>query len=113
MITEHDLQEAILECQGQRNPSTSTCIKLAAFLTIQRELFGDPAPDEPPQVYSYSKEPPSEPTDEITYDSGSEFSEAISGKHQEDVWPVIDELMDVLHTINPRLYDGVMRKLDQ
>ena len=113
MITEQDLQEAILECQGQRNPSTSTCIKLAAFLIIKRELFGeDPAPEnEPPQVYSYSKEPISEPPEEITYDSGSEFSEAISGKHQEDVWPVIDELMDVLKTINPRLYDGVMRKL--
>lgn len=116
MITEHDLQEAILECQGQRNPTATTCIKLAAFLIIKRELYPEQDPEpfkEPPQVYSYSKEPPSEPPDEITYDSGSEFSEAISGKHQEDVWPVIDELMDVLHTINPRLYDGVMRKLDQ
>lgn len=116
MITEHDLQEAILECQGTRNPTATTCIKLAAFLIIKRELYPDQEPEpfkEPPQVYSYSKEPISEPPEEITYDSGSEFSEAISGKHQEDVWPVIDELMDVLHTINPRLYDGVMRKLDQ
>ena len=116
MITEHDLQEAILECQGTRNPTATTCIKLAAFLIIKRELYPeqDTEPfNEPPTVYSYAKEPPTEPTDEITYDSGSEFSEAISGKHQEDVWPVIDELMDVLHTINPRLYDGVMRKLDQ
>ena len=40
MITEKDLQEAIAECQGQRNPNASTCIKLAAFLTIQKELFG-------------------------------------------------------------------------
>ena len=41
MITEKDLQEAIAECQGQRNPTTSTCIKLAAFYTIRRELFGE------------------------------------------------------------------------
>lgn len=117
MITERDLQEAILECQGQRNPTATTCIKLAAFLIIKRELYPEqqePEPfNEPPTVYSYSKEPPTEPTDEITYDSGSEFSLAISGRRQEDVWPVIDELMDVLHAVNPRLYDGVMRKLDQ
>lgn len=113
MITEHDLQEAILECQGQRNPTATTCIKLAAFLIIKRELYPEQDQDpfkEPPTVYSYA---PPEPAGTVTYDSGTEFSELIKGRNQEDVWPVIDELMDVLHTINPRLYDGVMRKLDQ
>ena len=114
MITEHDLQEAILECQGTRNPTATTCIKLAAFLIIKRELYPEQDPEpfkEPPTVYSYA--PPPEPAGTVTYESGTEFSELINGRNQEDVWPVIDELMDVLHTINPRLYDGVMRKLDQ
>lgn len=117
MITEHDLQEAILECQGQRNPTATTCIKLAAFLIIKRELYPDkneqePEPfKEPPTVYSYAQQP--EPAGTVTYESGTEFSELINGRNQEDVWPVIDELMDVLHAVNQRLYDGVMRKLDQ
>ena len=116
MITEHDLQEAILECQGTRNPTATTCIKLAAFLIIKRELYPEnneqePEPfNEPPTVYSYAKP---EPAGTVTYESGTEFSELINGRNQEDVWPVIDELMDVLHTINTRLYDGVIRKLDQ
>lgn len=113
MITEHDLQEAILECQGQRNPTATTCIKLAAFLIIKRELYPEQEPEpfnEPPTVYSYAQP---EPAGTVTYDSGTEFSELINGRNQEDVWPVIDELMDVLHAVNPRLYDGVMRKLDQ
>lgn len=113
MITEKDLQEAIAECQGQRNPTSTTCIKLAAFLIIKRELYPEQDPEpfkEPPTVYSYAQ---SEPAGIVTYESGTEFSELINGRNQEDVWPVIDELMDVLHTINPRLYDGVMRKLDQ
>ena len=116
MITENDLKEAILECQGTRNPTATTCIKLAAFLIIKRELYPekneqDPEPfNEPPTVYSYA---PPEPTGIVTYESGTEFSELINGRNQEDVWPVIDELMDVLHAVNPRLYDGVMRKLDQ
>ena len=41
MITEKDLQEAIAEGQGQRNPNANTCIKLAAFLTIRKEMFGE------------------------------------------------------------------------
>ena len=113
MITEKDLQEAILECQGQRNPTATTCIKLAAFLIIKRELYPeqDPEPfNEPPTVYSYAQP---EPAGTVTYDSGTEFSEIINGRNQEDVWPVIDELMDVLHAVNPPLYDGVMRKLDK
>ena len=113
MITEKDLQEAIAECQGQRNPNANTCIKLAAFLTIQREMFPQSSEpfNEPPPVYSYANQP--EPAGTVTYDSGTEFSELINGRNQEDVWPVIDELMDVLHAVNPRLYDGVMRKLDK
>lgn len=116
MITEHDLQEAILECQGTRNPTATTCIKLAAFLIIKRELYPekneqDPEPfNEPPTAYSYAQP---EPAGTVTYESGTEFSELINGRNQEDVWPVIDELMDVLHAVNPRLYDGVMRKLDK
>ena len=35
MITEMDLQEAIAECQGKRNPNADTCIKLAAFYIIK------------------------------------------------------------------------------
>ena len=33
------LDEAIAECQGQRNPDSKTCMMLAAFLTIKKELY--------------------------------------------------------------------------
>lgn len=111
MITERDLEEAILECRGQRNPSASTCIKLAAFLTIQRELYGKGEEIQQPEP-SYSYAPP-EVADEVTYDSGSTFSDAIRGRHQDDIWPIMDELMSVLQATNPRLFNGVMRKLEQ
>ena len=52
MITEKDLQEAIAECQGQRNPNANTCIKLAAYLTIQKEMFG--TQEELIPTYSYA-----------------------------------------------------------
>lgn len=106
MITEQDLREAIAECQGQRNPNASTCIKLAAFLTIQKELYGE---KETPS-YSFASSPP-EYDDYIVFDGDSEFAEAIDGKKQEKVLPILDELMSVLSAIQPRLYRGVLDKL--
>ena len=105
MITEKDLQEAIAECQGVRNPTSSTCIKLAAFLTIQREMFGTSEPTE--RFYSYAPGP----AETIQYDSGTEFSRAIQGKDPAKVWPVIDEMMEAVMVYNKPLYDACLRKL--
>ena len=109
MITEQDLQAAIAECQGVKNPTANTCIKLAAFYTIKNEMFGNreqPSVDIP--LYSYADK---KTENTIDYDSGSEFSDAINGRQQDEVWPVIDELMQTLQAIQPRLYASVMRKL--
>lgn len=114
MITQQDLQEAIAECQGKRNPDASTCIKLAAFLTIQRELYGQEPEAHPVPTYTHSPPPP-EPAERssiVEFDSGSEFSDAIRGRNQAEIWPVMDELMQTLRAIFPRLYVSVMDRLD-
>ena len=109
MITEKDLQEAIAECQGQRNPTTSTCIKLAAFYTIRRELFGEEKEAGPLPGYSFAAQ--TEPEPMIYNNSGSEFARAIDGRRQEEIWPLMDEMMDTIHAIHPRLYTAVMERL--
>lgn len=110
MITKHDLAAAIAECQGRRNPDAATCIKMAAFYTIRDHLFPQ-APEkmgsETQERYSYAPAP--EATVQIQ--SKSEFAEIINGKDQRDVWPIIDELMDTLQVIQPRLYNAVLQKL--
>lgn len=103
MITERDLDTAIAECQGKRNPNANTCIMLAAFYTIKREMFGEIKPD-----YSYAPAPVEEIID---FDGDSEFARAIDGKQQKNVLPVLDELMGTLSIIQPRLYHVVMEKL--
>lgn len=105
MITEQDLQAAIAECQGQRNPNASTCIKLAAFLTIQEHLFGKKEETMPTFSFASGKS-------EIEYDGKSEFAMLVNGRDQQEVFKVIDELMDTLQVINPRLYASVIRKLE-
>lgn len=106
MITEYDLQEAIAECQGVRNPNASTCIKLAAFLTIRKELYGEK--DEKAEIPMYSFDYPS---DKIAYHGDTEFAQMIEGRKPENVWPIIDELMSTVQVIQPRLYDAVIRKI--
>ena len=108
MITEKDLQEAIAECQGQRNPNASTCIKLAAFYTKRREMFGE----EKDAVFpGYSFQPAATADTLIRNDSDSEFARAIDGRNQDEIWPLMDEMMDTIHAIHPRLYNAVMDRL--
>ena len=46
-------------------------------------------------------------------DSCSAFLHAVSRVPSQKCWAVIDELMSVLQATNPRLFNGVMRKLDE
>ena len=126
MITLQDLQAAIAECEGQRNPNANTCIKLAAFYTIKGHLFpeenerltnppgfsqiGDRG-IEIPSSYSYAPPPDSVETT-IAYKSDTEFGRLIDGRKASEVWPVIDELVsEAVRTLNPRLYDAFIRKI--
>ena len=119
MITEQDLTEAIAECVGKRNPDANTCIKLAAYYTIMRELYGEKnqSADAGNMAPSYSYSPP--PTvdlDEktIRYSGDSEFSDIVNGMNINDVLTVIEELMEVLRVANSstgRLYNATLRKL--
>ena len=109
LITEHDLDSAIAECQGKRNPDAKTCIMLAAFYTIRREMFGEEK-DAEPHSYSYAPAPEREV---VEFDSDSEFANLIRGRDQNEIWPIMDELMDAVHTLLPRLYNAVLRKLEE
>ena len=117
MITEQDLEEAIAECQGQRNPNANTCIKLAAFLTIQKELFGKSEQfetiekSEPIKTYSFESADKAEKI--VDYPVETEFGKLIDGQIAADVWDVMQELMDALKITNPKLYNFAVRKLEQ
>ena len=131
MITLQDLNSAIAECQGERHPNANTCIKLAAYLTIRKEMFGDeekqtafpvlpgystqaaPQTNYPTAPVQTAPSPQEQAETTIDFDSGSEFSRAIDGREAYSVWAVMDELMEVLNATNPRLFDGVMRKIHE
>ena len=107
MITEHDLAEAIAECEGQRNPTANTCLKLAAFYTIRDKMFSEKVE---PNFYSMQNKPITT-NEKADYQSETEFGKVIAGRDINEILPIIDELMLTLKVLVPKLYDGVILKL--
>lgn len=118
MIKLEDLDEAIAECQGERDPNANTCIKLAAFYIIKERLYGAESSQSVGSInnvdsinidklnsqnYSY----------DTGYDSDTDFARLANRASYETVMSVIDELMTVLEATNPRLYRGVLQKIEK
>lgn len=105
MIYEKDLIEAIAECQGEQKPNANTCIKLASYYTILDHVREKS--DEGSQRFenSYSYDSPA------IYSSESEFGKAIQNADMYDVLETIDELMETLRIMQPRLYNAFIKKI--
>lgn len=112
MIREEELQEAIAECLGKRNPDANTCIKLASYYTILEQLYPNdkavqefqPMPVIPAQ--SFAADP-----DSIQYEGDSEFARDVRERSVSYIMPIIDEMMQTIQVLQPRLYDAVMRRI--
>lgn len=114
MITEQELTSAIKECEGQRSPDANTARKLAAYYIIRNELY-PPKTEEPRTIttgYSYAL-PSESASSTIDYDSGTEFGEAINGREPYPVLEIIDELMSVLRTAQPRVYRRILEQIEE
>lgn len=119
MITLHELDTAIAKYQGLADPMPSDAIKLAACYIIKNEMYGQQDKVQDAPAYSYAAPPII--TENLQRYSGqdtvgeygdSDFLQAIKDKDPADVWAVMDELMDTLHMVNERVYNGVMRKIN-
>ena len=111
MITEYDLDEAITECQGKRNPDAQTCMKLAAFYTIKQHMFEKPEQDvrmnsESVPSYSYSAG-----KDTIQFTSDSEFGKLVNELEISQILPLIDDLVETVKVVSPKLYNAFMGKI--
>lgn len=93
MIDENELLEAMDECE--KAPLTgSKCEKLACLYVIYDHLFGV------------------KKTEKKTINKVTPFLTAISGKDITEVLEVVDELMDGLSVIQPKLYEAFLSKIN-
>ena len=101
MFSKNELLDTIEELEDA--PKTFQNIqKLATFYSIYDHLYG----------YSFS-EPVKEPVRQtiIDYYGDSEFLSEIEGKDAEEIYAILDELMDTVKVLQPRLYDATIQRI--
>lgn len=102
MITKRELDGAIAECENAP-ASYQICEKLATFYTIREHAYKEKGTD-----VEHSYDGPQT----INSYGDTDFLQAIQGKSPDEIWPIMDELMQAILITNPRLYDGVMRRIN-
>lgn len=103
MISEKELLEAIDKCENNVN-SFQWCEKLAALYTVYDHLYGQPV------EYANIR---TEAETVVEVEEDSDFLKAVNGKNAVTVWNIMSELMESVKLIQPRLYDAVMRKINE
>lgn len=103
---EIDLEIARLEYGESSYPAYA---KLATLYTIKNQMNqAEKQYQVPVQSYSMAAAPDPEYTGRY---GDSEFLREIEGRNQKDIFRIMDDLMDTLQVANPRVYNGVMRKI--
>lgn len=102
-----EIEWAISELE-QEESSFPVYAKLANLYTVRNEMLG--VSSQQPQAAAYSEmgKPISEPLGQY---GDSDFLRAVAGIPISEAWAVMDELMETLRAVNPRVYASVMRKL--
>ena len=107
MFTEAELIDAINQIE-QGKHSIQNCERLAAIYTVLDHLYGRQVPLTMPQ---YSNDNKNE--SEVGLYGQSEFLQKIAGKPSREAWLLVDELIEALSVLNPRLVSNFMGKLNE
>lgn len=101
MYRQAELLEALTELENGRH-TFQNCEKMAAIYTILDHMEG-------PRMQGYSGDAVEA---EIGLYGNSEFLRTVSGKPPRDVWLLIDELVEALAVLNPKLLNNFLDKLN-
>ena len=114
MITEKEVAQAIEECMREPVTGNKRAV-LADLIIIQDYLFGEPmrereAPQQMP-MQSYSAPPMEQVETYIETNGDSEFLKAVGGKKADRVWKLMDELVEAVKILHPRMYTTFIDKV--
>lgn len=96
MVSLEKVEQDILETE-RRDTSMATCERLSILYIVRDHLRG----------YNTS------PEAVMQLNGSSEFMQAVNGKNPESIMPIIDELMDAIQALHPRMYDRVLEKIKE
>ena len=101
MFTKRELCNAIKECESAP-ASFQNCEKSAVFYSLYDRLFAEKPESERRNVKN-----------EVQTTANSDFLRTIAGKDWTSLLVILNELMDAIKILQPRLYDAVMQKLQE
>jgi hypothetical protein len=115
MLERRELDERIAEIGNKRNQTVGEIHDLAAFIIARDDLDKDKA------VGSYGDAAPATAApataaivETVIGEHGdSDFLQLIAGRDADHVWAVIDGMMETLKVMEPRLYAGVIRRINE
>lgn len=114
MITEKEVAQAIEECMREPVTGNKRAV-LADLIIIQDYLFGDSVQAQkaphPMPMQSYSAPPVEQVEKYIETNGDSEFLKAVDGRKADKVWKLIDELVEAVKILHPRMYTTFIDKV--
>ena len=114
MITEKEIEQAIKECLREPVTGNKGAV-LADLIIIQDYLFGEPTQaqevQQPMTMQSYSAPPMEQVETYIEANGDSEFLKAVDGRKADKVWKLIDELVEAVKILHPRMYTTFIDKV--
>ena len=114
MITEKEIEQAIKECLREPVTGNKRAV-LADLIIIQDYLFGEPTQAQeapkPMPMQSYSAPPIEQVETYIETNGDSEFLKAVDGRKSDKVWKLIDELVEAVKVLHPRMYTTFIDKV--
>lgn len=114
MITEKEIEQAIEECLREPVTGNKRAV-LADLIIIQDYLFGEPMQaqeaSQPMSMQSYSAQPMEQVETYIETTGDSEFLKAVDGRKSDKVWKLVDELVEAVKILHPRMYTTFIDKV--
>ena len=104
MFTRAELDDAVNELLDGKH-SIQNCEKLAAIYVVLDHLYGE---EKPMIQVSHDNKIESE----VGYYGSSDFLKTIAGKSAKEVWRLMDELVEAVTVLNPRLMNNFYEKLN-
>ena len=114
MITEKEIEQAIKECLMEPVTGNKRAV-LADLIIIQDYLFGEPIQAQeaaqPMHMQSYSAPQIEQVETYIETNGDSEFLKAVDGRKADKVWKLMDELVEAVKILHPRMYTTFIDKV--
>lgn len=105
MFTQAELEDAVNELLDGKH-SIQNCERLAAVYIVLDHLYGE----EKPMIQASND---NKTESEIGYYGASDFLKTVAGKSAKEVWRLMDELVEAVTVLNPRLMSNFYDKLER